>query len=494
MACTSYRLISVATCLIALLLAVPVIGQSEEDVLRFSFMQPGGTARSNAAGGAFGAVGADPGSIGLNPAGFGLYTTTEISFTPGFEVNDATSSYYGNSATNSVNRAFVNNFGLVLSMPSEKRSNWRYSTFGLIYDRTASHFWNSTAVGQQIPTTLLQNFVVEANGTAPGELYNAFPFTSGLAWDTYGIDPLDTLANTYMAPIPFGSPVNQKHTVNSEGPNKHTSFFYAANYADKLFIGASLGIVGMRYERVTVHTETTEDPTLPLATFSYREDLVSQGSGVDLKVGVIGHATEALRLGISYHSPMWMNMEDDYRTRMTSSFRDGSTFEQTSPDGLFAYRMKTPYKLLGSAAYIIGVRGLVSVDLEWTDYRKAKLNRAENAFDGYDFSLENATIKGVAANTLSIRAGTEWRMGNWYYRGGVGVYPSPYVDTDPRSGNDMVRYTAGIGYRTDHLSIDLGLGYAERYGGNYPYSPELVNIIQETGSSYSSLLTLAYRP
>lgn len=62
--------------------ASAVFGQNEEDALRYSDLLPGGTARSWALGGAMGAVGADPGSATTNPAGFGLYNTSEISFTP----------------------------------------------------------------------------------------------------------------------------------------------------------------------------------------------------------------------------------------------------------------------------------------------------------------------------------------------------------------------------------------------------------------------------
>ena len=480
-----------------LLLALGLVSaraQSEDDALRFAFQLPGGTARSGALAGAFGAVGADPGSIGLNPGGLGLYTRTEISMTPSLEVNTATSDHYGYSATGTADRFFLNNFALVLSTPTERGSEWRYNTFGLVYDRNASHYWRREADAAPVNTSLLEYFVDEAAGTPSGDLYSVFPFTSGLAWDTYAIDPLDTLTATYFAAIPTGSDIRQEHTIESEGATKTTSFFYAANYADKLFLGASLGIVGIRYDRTTIHRETTLDQGLDLATFSYREDLSTRGTGVDLKVGAVLRAGSSARVGLAFHSPMWVNMNDAYRTEMTTSFRAGDGYTQLSPDGAFAYRLRTPWRLLGSFAYLFGERGLVSVDAEWTDNRVTKLRKSLDGFDSYDFEAENRAIRIVAANTLSVRAGTEWRSGNWYFRGGVGFHPSPYVDTDARSGDALMRYTGGLGFRTDHFSLDLAYQHSSSSAGYYQYAAYLVEPTTEERTTSQALLTVAYRP
>ena len=56
---TAFRHLAV---LLAVSGALASHAQSEEDALRYSYILPGGTARSWALGGAFGAVGADPAS------------------------------------------------------------------------------------------------------------------------------------------------------------------------------------------------------------------------------------------------------------------------------------------------------------------------------------------------------------------------------------------------------------------------------------------------
>ena len=93
-----------------------------------------------------------------------------------------------------------------------------------------------------------------------------------------------------------------------------------------------------------------------------------------------------------------------------------------------------------------------------------------------------------------MRVGTEWRAGAWYFRGGWGIWPDAYTDNDPRNGTDYMRYTAGIGYRTKHMSIDLGGVYGTRDIKYFPYNPALVNSVEERQTDTRGMLTVAFRP
>jgi hypothetical protein len=156
--------------------------------------------------------------------------------------------------------------------------------------------------------------------------------------------------------------------------------------------------------------------------------------------------------------------------------------------------VNTPWNLVASAAYIAGGNGLVSVDYGYTDFTSMRL-RGDNTVPGsYDFATENTTIRESFRGAHSLRVGTEWRMGNWYMRGGWGWWQDPYADNDARQGTGYKRYTAGGGYRTDHLSIDLALVYGTRTADRFLYDPALVNATREVISDVQSLVTIAYRP
>lgn len=486
--------------LLALLFAWnPVFGQNEEDALRFSQLMPGGTARSWGLGGAIGAVGADPGSASTNPAGLALYNTSEFSFTPQFEVNSARSDHYGTITEDTDNRFSFNNLSLILASPSSTDSDWKSGTYGISFDRHASYHWDERAKGIGVPSTILQKFVHEANGTAEGFLQDDFPFTSNLAYMTYGIDPLDSGSTEYISAIPFGSPVDHEHSIASAGRLNTTSFFYAANYLDKLYLGASIGITGLRYERAVSHTETTQDVDLPLRELTYSEKLLTTGSGFDLKLGVIGRVGSKLRLGLAFHSPRWMQLSDAYGYSMTTHFRtpdsEGRTrYTEESPDGTFNYRVRTPWNVLASAAFIAGQHGLVTVDYGFTNFRQARLNRSSDGISSYDFRLENDAIQSAFRPVHSIRAGTEWRSGPWYFRGGWGIWPDAFADSDTRQGTAYMRYTAGLGFRTKHVSVDLAGVRGSRDVRYHQYDPSLIAPTETSLTDARGILTISYRP
>jgi hypothetical protein len=474
--------------------AVPSLAQNEEDALRFSQLLPGGTARSWGLAGAFGAVGADPGSAGVNPAGMGLYNNSELSLTAVLGSQGARSTFYGQAATSSESRFAVNNFALVLNYPKPGK-DWRGATFGMTYDRHASFHGTQNALATDVPSTLLQRFANEAGGTSYTDLEaDAFPFTSTLAWFTYGIDTVPGTGDQYAPGIPFGSPVTQEHRVDAGGRVNNTGFFYANNWMDRIYIGAALGLVGMRYSRTTFHKETSQDQDVDLERMSYQEDLLTTGNGVDLKLGIIGRVGDHLRLGGAFHSPMWMLMNDSYNYAMRTSFRSGDGFSESSPEGTFSYRLNTPWRAVASAVYQAGRHGIISVDYTYADMRQARLRPSRQLAGEYDFALENQFIGDRFRATHALRVGTEWRSGRWYFRGGWAFRGDPFADGDAQQGTALRQYCGGFGYRTEHLSLDLAGVVSTRDNLYYPYSSALVQSIRQELTDVSTLFTVALRP
>lgn len=488
----------------ACLSLLPTIAQNEEDALRGSYIAPGGTARSLGMANAFGALGADGVSIAINPAGMALYRKSEMSFTPALEVNGVESRYYGLSSSDTKTRFYFGNLALALHAPAESGSDWRSSTFGVVYDRQATHHWARQATGKGISTSILDDFATQAYGFTEDQMYNDLSFTSDLAYYTAGIyyDPIINGPDTtpaYTPRLPLGALVDQTNTVDSRGAINNTSFFYSGNYMDKLYIGMSLGIVGYRYRHVMTHTETVPDESIDLKDLSYKEELTTTGNGVEVKAGFIYRFHDRFRAGAAFHSPMWLQLNDAYLTRMSTTFRSAdsegrSSYTASSPDGVYNYRVVSPWKTVLSAAYVAGAHGLVSVDYEYVDYTKMRLRRSNRLVDAYDYMAENETIGAAFRATHSVRVGTEWRAGNWYFRMGWGFVPDPYERNDPRHGQALRTYAGGLGYRTDHVGVDLGVNYADRTTNFYQYDPALVNTTVEGRSNIRTLVTVSLRP
>jgi hypothetical protein len=483
---------SIGACAIAL--GTVGLAQNEEDALRYSTITPGGTARTWALAGAFGAVGADPAAATINPAGFGLYNASEITMTLGFEVNDATATYYGTKAAAGQQRMSVNNMALVLNYP-KPGSDWRGGTFGVSYDRQASYHWKELARGERVNSTILQRFVNEAHGTDYTELEGgAFPFTSGLAWYAYGIDTIPGSDSLYAPGIPFGSDTRQEHSIDASGRVNSTNIFYANNYMDRLYVGIALGIIGTRYERYTRHAETSLSEAGDLESVIYKEDLLTTGNGIDVKMGLIGRVSDRVRLGAAFHSPMWLLLNDSYSYSMITAYRGGGGESVDSDPGTFSYRVNTPWRVVLSGVYQAGKHGLVSVDYTYADYRSSKLRASREFRDTYDYAVENDLIKNSFVGTHSLRVGTEWRSGRWYFRGGWAFQPDPYTDQDARHGTAYKRYSGGIGVRDTHWSLDLTGVYGMRDGKYFQYTPQLVQPTTAAYTDFRTFLTFTLRP
>ena len=271
--------------LVTLLALAHLQAQNEEDALRIGTMRPQGTARSLGLGGAFGALGGDPGALWVNPGAMGLYTTTEFSITPGIEFHDASNTFYGTASSNSDARAFFDNLAMVLNFKPKEGSALKGSSFGLVFDRTASHHWERVANGASVNSSLLQQFADGAQGQLPEEFNQ---FTTDLAWQTYGINQIDSSLN-YASAVPVGASTEQRNTISSGGANTNTSFFYAGNYNSRLYFGAAIGILGSKLERRIVQNETTLDEDLDLESLRYEERLLTKGTGFDVKLGPVSY-------------------------------------------------------------------------------------------------------------------------------------------------------------------------------------------------------------
>ena len=108
------RIIFVLFCLA---LVIGAKAQNEVDALRYAFMNPIGTARYSALGGAMGALGGDLTTMAFNPAGIGVYRSSSMAFTPAWTNSKVNSSYSGQSNSASRNNMHLGNIGFVSSIP-----------------------------------------------------------------------------------------------------------------------------------------------------------------------------------------------------------------------------------------------------------------------------------------------------------------------------------------------------------------------------------------
>jgi hypothetical protein len=191
---------------------------------------------------------------------------------------------------------------------------------------------------------------------------------------------------------------------------------------------------------------------------------------------------------------MWLLLNDSYGYEMLTAFRAGDGYKEPSSTGTYSYRVRTPWRAVLSGVYQAGKHGLVSVDYTYADHRSSHLGVSRDYVDNGEFDLANELIRNSFVGTHSLRVGTEWRSGNWYFRGGWAYRPDPYSEDDARRGTAYKQYTGGIGYRTTHYSIDLAALYGMRDGKYFTYTPSLVKPVEAAYSDFRTFITFALRP
>jgi hypothetical protein len=471
-------------------LSTSSIAQNAADALRYSRLNYSGTARFVAMGGAFGALGADFTSLSQNPAGIGLYKSSEISITPSLLMDKTEAVFNGSYREDSKYTFNVASVGIVMATnPSVQnpKSMWKNVQFGFGMNRMANFNNRMMIDGDNAVSSFLTPYRDESSGIAPGDLGS---FGAGLAYDAdllFLRNSIDSATWNYQIDLPNGG-VNQRKSFESEGSLNEMAFTFGANYGDKLYLGATVGVPFINYTETSSFTETDEEGNSDyFKSFTKSDYLETSGTGVNFKFGLIYRVTDWFRLGGAVHTPtFYSNMADSWNSSIRSNFDNGSSISVRSPEGYYEYELTTPMRVIGSVGFIIGKAGLISADYEFVDYSSAKM-RAND----YDFYDENEAIRTSYLSANNFRLGTEWRYGSLNFRGGYSLSANPY-----KYGTEAVNtsYSLGLGIREKNFFVDLAWVHSQMDNEYYLYSVDYVDPVKtkQMGNLFSMTIGVKY--
>lgn len=450
------------------LVSSTVFAQNIDDVVRYSQTNTGGTAVSLGMGGATGAIGGDFSSASINPAGLGLYRQSELVISPSIFNFTGNADYYGTSESDRKFNFNINNLHLVLHSPALnrlKKKGWMGTTIGIGYNKRTNLSERYTFRGVNPSGSIVNAWVGAANGLSPANL----PTDLDLAYNAFLIDTTinDTTYASLLGPR-FGG-ITQRGTSESRGRIGETNIAFATNYSNRLYLGATLAIRRIVYENTFTYTERDDADTIGgFDNLKYTRTLNDKAISVALNVGAIYRVADFLRLGVSAYVPLDYSVTTNYSYEVSSSLSDGDhfPFEVT---GNYKYRLRQPARLTGSAAFILGKRGILSVDYETMNYSRSKFSDDSGVFD-----KTNDAIRNKLANTGNLRIGGEARFQDMYLRGGFQLIGSPYSSAENNQG--ITSYSIGGGYRESDFFIDIAYVYSQQKKNFYPYNPDLSNV------------------
>jgi hypothetical protein len=473
------------------ILSLPALPQNASDALRYSRIFYGGTARFQGLAGSMGAVGADFSVIATNPAGLGLFKSFDITFTPSFYIGASKSDYNGNNGYDNRFNFGIGDFGFVGTIETNNKRSGGIRNFNFAIGINRQNDFNRRIYIEGVNKTSSQLTeyinVLNKENIPSGEIYNNYPFDIGLAWNADLIF-YDSIPGEYMCYAPNGGVLQQK-SITTRGSINEFAFSFGGNLSDKIYFGATIGIPFIRYYESSYYEETRVDPSIQyFRSMTYDYILETHGTGINFKLGLIYRPANWVRIGAAIHTPTFYgNMRDNWSSVMTASFDDPRwNNTQYSPLGSYNYRMTTPFRAIGSLAFIVGAYGLVSAEYEYANYNQARFNDSENSYDDV-----NQTIRDSYRSPVNIRVGTEWRIMSFRIRGGFGYSNSPYQDNI----NNGERFLAsgGVGYRGKHFFTDVTYVWTQVKEDYYLYDRTLVNPSQNTLSSHSGVFTFGVR-
>lgn len=463
-----------------------LLAQSDIDAFRFSQANWEGTARFIGAGGAFGAVGAEYSALSTNPASIGLYKRSEVTFTPfNLSFYKSESEYSGTNTHSLRSNYSLTNAGIVLKFNAPKDTKWQGIQFGYGYNRI-NDFNNAYLTEGTARSTIVDNYILTSNGLYTDQL----GIDEALLYDYYFLDNPE-YENQYMSYI-TGTNVFQKKQVRTTGAIDEMNISAGANYNDKLFIGATLGVPFINYKEYSTYSEDyNEDEVFGSEGLKIDDYLNVKATGINLKLGVIYQPVEFFRFGVALHTPTYYSNVKDYFSReITCYYLDTDLRSQHVSEAYsnsFRYRLTTPLRLSGSIAFLINKRAFISADYEFADYGMANMYSND-----YAFTSENKAIQDKYGVGHTIRIGAEVFLTNSFLlRAGYNFQSNPYKN-DINSATSHTA-SAGLGVRTKYFFFDLAYQLKLSKEQYWFYDPALVDAVSNRYTENKVVATLGFK-
>ncbi|MEG0163346.1 MAG: hypothetical protein RR652_05365, partial [Mucinivorans sp.] len=258
-------------------------------------------------GGAFTSLGADGITLSLNPAGLAMYSSPEISLSPGLRISKINASYGPTKGTQGdYTKPTIGNFAAIYA----NGNGWAW---GVGMNRLADFSGKYTVTGDYSTSSKAFIFRDQLEGVSQGSLNgdNAFNrppamWNAVMANSTWLVNPVqDIPSNTSYSldnVINQGDKMASQLDATTNGAVDEIALSGAYNYDNILYIGVSVGMQSLFYRQGTTYSEFADLDynTGSLDSFQEREDLSLDGFGFNLKVGLTVRPVEWLRIGVAY--------------------------------------------------------------------------------------------------------------------------------------------------------------------------------------------------
>ncbi|MFR9651063.1 MAG: hypothetical protein SNG35_03445 [Rikenellaceae bacterium] len=451
-----------------------------------------GTARSMALSGAITSLGGDASSMMVNPAGLGMYRSTEFTFTPMVSVNRSLGEGIGGD--NGDTPFALSNFAAVFNTMSSPKGKFLTFNIGLGANKISDYNYSYTTESQGCSSSIANIFSEQltAAGVSIEDLYGVdYPnwdfFPSNLYGAALGYKGGLTSSDDNVWSSTWLNPeatVDQKLSVDSEGSAWEFDISMGGNIDNKLYFGATLGIqsiqqrIDLIYEEEYIGNSAYGGESDYLRSSYYSQAILTSGSGINAKFGVTYRPIESVRIGVSYHTPTYYNLDRSYQAAVGSLSSDvvmgiSTAIAEYSPlledMGSNRWRYRSSGKLLAGASFTFAKRALIAFDYQLDQYGNTTIRNTptgipEEFYNAGEVYQDQHTFKvGLEFKPtpqVALRLGGAWSSD--MIRDVTALYDMPTL-------NRTAQGSVGIGVALSS-SMALDLTYMARYNEYSDYT------------------------
>ena len=445
--------------------------QTLQDAYRFSHIANFGTSRGAGLGNSMGALGADFYSASFNPAGIRVFPQSNMNVDFGVYIKSNENKYHGVENSEQSTDFSLSSIGFVKAF---KNSNHKIR-FGIGVNNLANFNNHIRNEAYNNSSSRLYSFLQNANGTTADKL-NAF--REQLAFNTYLLD-YDGSPSQYKIPVDAAGQ-DEYYSLRQSGQMNETVLAIAFEAQSDLNIGFSLGFPSLNYEESSHYRESNFTDSTSLDYFSYRTYLNTVANGINLKLGFQYNPADFVRLGFAFHSPTWYSVSESFSAQMAAYFLDSAHISD-SPIGLYDYDVTSPIRIISSAGFIFGTKGLISLEHEYLNYAGTKFNSPAV------FSELNESINESFAAAHRVKIGGELNLFPVQLRAGYAISTSPFkTDNELDFDGSLAQKSLSLGASVNMKNWRLNLACTQS-------STEAYEQLTYATSFYESVITVNER-
>jgi long-subunit fatty acid transport protein len=487
-----------------------------EDALRFSRTNPYSTARIMGMGGASQALGADLFNAATNPAGLGLYRKSDLSLTLGQTSTNTSSRFLGQEIDGNRGKFHIGQFGIGFHTGKEdfEPGAFRGGTFAINYSRQnlfdnrvimqGNNPYRQSGGGNRNVNSIVDFYYDLARQVNPnpsiyfdnqgrlgdytGSSYSYDEARIGQAYESFILDIFSNNQGEYFSTnFPETYDTRQQIRLQNIGRINQWDLSFGGNVEDKFCFGVGLGIASLNFRQEVNYNETIgrvydsyPDPAetqyfqrFQGVNINNGKSLEVTGNGLNFKFGFLANLNDDLRWGASLQSPTRYTLNDKFTESLSANFNGLPYWGTPPPNNLsttgsldivyqFNYDLRTPWRYSTGLSYLINKTGLVTAEIDYLAFGKAKVSSANDPLIG-----DNAVIRNIYQDGFNVRMGGEYKYDVFRFRLGGNYMTNPYANG---SDGSILGISGGAGIRLDDYYIDLGINQM-RFNTQYQFNP-----------------------